>query len=146
MPAFFLSQNLGLSPFFVIILPMNNIDQLFSRLAKSKFRSRFKLTPKGLAYFRRRGMNQILAQATNFITQRLAPANPPNEGRQTPMKNHPVFIAQHATATCCRQCLQKWHNIPKNKPLTEDQITYITRVIEHWLRNQPITEDKSLFD
>lgn len=45
----------------------------------------------------------------------MAPKNIDNDGKQTPMRGHPVFIAQHATATCCRECLKKWHNIKKRK-------------------------------
>jgi len=44
--------------------------------------------------------------------------------------------AQHATATCCRSCLQKWHGIAKGKELTEEQIDYIAGVIRHWLLQQ----------
>jgi hypothetical protein len=49
------------------------------------------------------------------------------------MHGHPVFIAQHATATCCRSCLAKWHFIPPGRDLTEEQIAYVVGVIERWL-------------
>ena len=45
------------------------------------------------------------------IIKRIAPKEPLNDGKQTPMKGHPVFIAQHATATCCRECTRKWHKM-----------------------------------
>ena len=52
------------------------------------------------------------------------------------MKNHPVFIAQHATATCCRSCLEKWHKISKGTILNEKKIKYITELIMIWIKIQ----------
>ena len=78
----------------------------------------------------------VLEHAADFIAKRLAPAFPANDGKQTPMKNHPVFIAQHATATCCRGCLEKWHGIPKGRPLEMSEKQYIVGVIKRWLINQ----------
>ncbi|MHC4265156.1 MAG: DUF4186 domain-containing protein [Planctomycetota bacterium] len=115
---------------------MRDLDELFVALEKSKFRSSFKLKGKEAKYLKERTIPVLLEHARDFITKRLAAANPPNNGRQTPMKNHPVFIAQHATATCCRNCLKKWHNIHKGKPLSQDEIDYIVSVIGYWLKNQ----------
>ena len=66
--------------------------------------------------------------------QRLAPKVILNDGKQTPMKGHPVFIAQHATATCCRSCLYKWHRIDMNKELTKNEINYIIDIIMTWIK------------
>jgi hypothetical protein len=117
---------------------MRDTNELFAALGRSKFRSRFRLTGKEAAYLKQKGMETILEHARDFISKRLAPANPTNDGRQTPMRNHPVFIAQHATGTCCRNCLEKWHRIPKGQPLTEEQMTYILHVLKRWLANQKI--------
>ncbi len=115
---------------------MRDMDELFEALGRSRFRSRFRLAGKEAEYFRQKGPAKILEHARDFITSRLADANPANDGRQTPMKNHPVFIAQHATATCCRGCLQKRHGIPKGKPLADEEIDYIVEVIARWLDRQ----------
>ena len=112
-----------------------NMEQLFSRLAKSKFRSSFKLRAKELQYLQNKGFNVIEQHARDFIKERIAPALPENDGKQTPMKNHPVFIAQHATGTCCRKCLEKWHGIKIGRELSEQQVDYIVSVIMHWLHN-----------
>ncbi|MHC4123123.1 MAG: DUF4186 domain-containing protein [Planctomycetota bacterium] len=117
---------------------MRDVDELFSALAKSRFRSRFKLSSKEAAYLKHKGLEEILIHARGFIETRLAPANPPNDGKQTPMRNHPAFVAQHATATCCRKCLQKHHRIPQNHPLTKEQIDYIIRILHRWLINAPV--------
>lgn len=119
---------------------MLNFEDLFERLSKSKFRSRFKLGAKERAYYEQKGPDEIAAQARMFVNERLAPARPKNDGKQTPMRNHPVFIAQHATATCCRSCLAKWHNIPAGRPLTDQQIGYVTAVIMAWLKRQSNSE------
>jgi Domain of unknown function (DUF4186) len=115
---------------------MRDMDELFAALGRSGFRGRFRLRRREAAYLNEKGMETIRRHARDFVTARLADANPANDGRQTPMKNHPVFVAQHATATCCRGCLQKWHKIPKGKPLTPEQIDYIVEVIMRWLAGQ----------
>jgi hypothetical protein len=115
---------------------MRDRDELFRALSRSAFRSRFLLREKERLYLREKGMETVLEHARQFITDRLAAAEPVNDGKQTPMRNHPVFIAQHATATCCRGCLEKWHGIPKGRPLSQAEIDYIIGVIEHWLRLQ----------
>jgi len=113
---------------------MNDLDILFEKLAKSRFRSSFNLKGKELEYLNSKGINIILEHGRDFVDTRLAPANPPNDGKQTPMKNHPIFIAQHATATCCRGCIEKWHGIPaKDHALTSDEKSYILSVLKRWI-------------
>ena len=111
-------------------------DKLFNALAKSTFRSRFKLKEKDKAYLNQKGFDTIRSHAKDFISKRLAPAEIPNDGKQTPMRGHPVFIAQHATATCCRGCLEKWHKIPKGRVLTEREQEYVVNVIMEWIKRQ----------
>ncbi|NOY54014.1 MAG: DUF4186 domain-containing protein [Deltaproteobacteria bacterium] len=106
------------------------------RLARSSFRSRFRLDPKEFAYLADKGDEIIRRHGEDFIRNRLAPASPKNDGRQTPMRGHPVFTAQHATATCCRSCLAKWHGIPKGAPLTDAEINYIVEIIMAWIGEQ----------
>ena len=111
---------------------MRDIDEIFRALSKSKFRSSIKLRKKERQYLEDKWIETVLEHAREFINERLADAHPKNDGKQTPMKNHPVFIAQHATATCCRGCLERWHGIAKGKKLTIEQIDYIIEVIKHW--------------
>jgi hypothetical protein len=115
---------------------MRDLDDLFTALNQSAFRRRFALGGSDLAYARRHDLSTLLTHARRFIDERLAPATPPNDGRQTPMRGHPVFVAQHATATCCRGCLAKWHRIPRARPLTPVEIEHIVAVIERWLTAQ----------
>ncbi len=114
--------------------------QLFRRLAASRFRSRFHLGEKERQYCLEKGAVVVMGHAADFVRDRLSAAEPANDGKQTPMRGHPVFIAQHATATCCRGCLQKWHNIAQHQPLDEHQQQYICDVLFSWLQqeiNQP---------
>ncbi len=105
-------------------------------LSKSKFRSGFKLKEKEKEYIKQKGLEKIEEHAYDFITKRLAPKYIKNDGKQTPMKGHPVFIAQHATACCCRGCLFKWHKIRENKDLSQKEIKYIVDLIMEWIKRQ----------
>ena len=113
---------------------MRDPDDLFQALRQSAFRRRQKLSGADLAYLRGRGMETVRRHAHEMIAARLAPADPPNDGKQTPMRGHPVFVAQHATGTCCRGCLAKWHRIPRGRALTDEERAYVVTVLERWLR------------
>lgn len=107
-----------------------------NNLSKSKFRSSFHLKEKDIDYLKNKTIDTIKIHAYDLIKKRIAPQNIPNDGHQTPTKGHPVFIAQHATATCCRECLYKWHKIPKNTKLTDYQIDYIVELIIIWIKKE----------
>lgn len=115
---------------------MQDLEHLFAALAKSTFRSGFQLRGKDFTYLQQKDLSVVLDHAEDFIKKRLAPAMIANDGKQTPMRGHPVFVAQHATACCCRGCLQQWHHIPHGRELTLAEQAYIVVVIERWLRDQ----------
>ncbi|MEG3109873.1 MULTISPECIES: DUF4186 domain-containing protein [Pantoea] len=115
---------------------MTPLDDLFQRLSRSPFRQRFALGKIEYDYCLNKGEVQVREHAADFIKQRLAAAEPTNDGKQTPMRGHPVFIAQHATGTCCRGCLRKWHAIPQHQALTTEQQAYAVEVILHWIHQQ----------
>ncbi len=108
--------------------------EILDRLAKSKFRSSFKLKQKDIDYINQKGLETIKKHAQDFISKRVAPAYVANDGKQTPMRGHPVFIAQHATATCCRKCINKWHKFPMGTQLTQQQQDYIVELIMKWIK------------
>ena len=113
-----------------------DLEKVFAALAESSFRRGFRLRGRELEYYRNKGLRVVLEHAAAFIEARLAAASPANDGKQTPMRHHPVFIAQHATATCCRGCLRKWHGIPKGRALTDAEKQYVAEVIRAWLIRQ----------
>ena len=111
-------------------------SNIFDKLSKSKFRSSFHLSKKDIDYISNKGIKEIEKHAIKFIQERLSSDKITNDGKQTPYRGHPVFIAQHATATCCRGCLEKWHHIPKNKSLTKEEQQYIVTIITDWIEIQ----------
>ena len=115
---------------------MRPLDDVFSALARSAFRRRFRLQEREREYLRTRGLDVVTAHAQDFVARRLAPASPANDGKQTPYRGHPVFVAQHATATCCRGCLEKWHGIPRGRELTAEEQAHVVAALARWLREQ----------
>ncbi len=113
-----------------------DLTDLFNRLSKSRFRSRFRLTPKDREYITCKGIDTIRSHAKDFVAKRLSPAVIPNDGKQTPMKGHPVFLAQHATGCCCRGCFSKWHGITPGRELTTDEQDYAVAVLMAWIERQ----------
>ena len=115
---------------------MQTIEEALDKLAKSKFRSSFHLTTKDKEYIARVGLPTVKKHAEVFIRQRLAPAEIPNDGKQTPMSGHPVFKAQHACACCCRGCLEKWYKVRKGKKLNSEEQTKIVNLLMRWIEKQ----------
>lgn len=113
-----------------------SINQILDALQHSTFRAKFKLSDRDFLYIDSKGVDTIRDHAFDFVSSRIAPQYPKNDGKQTPMKNHPVFIAQHATATCCRNCLRKWHGIQKAKQLSSSEVAYIVDVLMGWIERQ----------
>lgn len=117
------------------------MNDIFERLSKSKFRSNFHLKNKDKKYIEEKGIDTIKKHAYDFINNRLSDVSKVIDGKQTPMRSHPVFIAQHATACCCRGCLEKWHHIPKGRLLTKKEIDYIANIIMKWINNEMNRKD-----
>ena len=113
-----------------------NINNILDRLKSSPFRAKFALDDKDRAYIKAKGLDTIRLHAYDFIEKRLAPAVILNDGKQTPMRGHPVFKAQHACACCCRGCLEKWHKIPKGRELRPEEKDYIVNLLMKWIENK----------
>lgn len=105
-------------------------------LSKSKFRAKFRLDDEDKKYIDQSGLETLRRHANDFVKKRLAPANPKNDGKQTPYQGHPVFKAQHATATCCRSCLKKWYGIEKDKAMTTKEIDSVIAIIMKWIESK----------
>ena len=111
-----------------------DINHVLYQLSLSKFRNSFHLNQKMKEYVNDKGMDVVREHAYDFVCERLKPANPYHDGKQTPMRQvHPVFIAQHACACCCRGCLEKWHHIPKGRELTDQEVDYIVCLLMEWI-------------
>ena len=112
------------------------IDWRLKTLAEQRFRAKFHLRGRDAALVQLRGRETIRQHAEDLIGKRLAPALPYKDGKQTPYRGHPVFVAQHATATCCRSCLERWHEIPRGRELTSDERAYVIDVIWRWIERE----------
>jgi Domain of unknown function (DUF4186) len=112
------------------------IDRRLDALSRQRFRAKFHLHGRDAALVQLRGREAIRRHADELITKRVAPAAPYKDGKQTPYRGHPVFVAQHATATCCRSCLERWHEIPKGHELTNDERAYVVEVIWRWIERE----------
>ena len=115
---------------------MQSIDTALEKLQKSDFRRKFKLSAKDIAYINEKGSDVIRSHCEDFIRERLAPSYIPNDGKQTPMRGHPVFVAQHACACCCRGCLNKWYKVKKDTALTDEQQKKIVSLLMRWIEKQ----------
>ena len=112
-----------------------DIDSILYSLSKSKFRSSFKLKEKDIEYINKKGMSIIKSHAFDFLNKNIR-IKIAKDGKQTPMHGHPVFIAEHATATCCRGCIEKWYKIPQDKELDDEDINYLVTIIMKWIEHE----------
>jgi hypothetical protein len=117
-------------------LTTDELDARLDRIGRHRFRAGFHLRGRDRATAELRGPATMRAHAAELIADRLAPAEPRRDGRQTPYRGHPVFVAQHATATCCRTCLLRWHGIPKGRVLSREERAYVVDVIARWIARE----------
>ncbi len=122
------------------VLFMDRTLNILNKLSNSKFRNSFHLKKKKFDYIAEKGIEKIKSHACDFVNKHLKDISTFQDGKQTPMRGHPVFIAQHATATCCRECLYKWHHIEKTHILSEEEIEYIVNIIMSWIKNEIINK------
>jgi hypothetical protein len=115
---------------------VNDLDPRLEAIARHPFRAKFRLRGRDREMAERRGLRMMGRHAGELIAKRLAPAAPDKDGKQTPYRNHPVFVAQHATATCSRTCLERWHGIPKGSQLTAEEQAYVVDVISRWIERE----------
>src|SRR4051812_47751504 len=98
-------------------MSVEDMDGLLERITRQPFRAKFHLGMRERKATEQRGIDTMRLHPAEITARRRAPAVPHKDGKQTPYGGHPVFVAQHATATCCRTCLQRWHDIAKGRPL-----------------------------
>jgi len=120
----------------VALSSTETIDERLDSIGEQPFRARFHLRGPERALVQLRGLKTVRRHAEDVITGRLAPAAPKEDGRQTPYRGHPVFVAQHATGTCCRSCLERNHQIARGHELTGPEHRYVTDVIMRWIERE----------
>lgn len=90
---------------------------------------------RAMNHARRKGKIKLKVDVENRIIKSVGKSNTGNawDGRQTPWEGNTIFYAQHATATCCRKCIKRWHGIPNDRDLNSDEIQYIKKLIFMYL-------------
>jgi len=84
---------------------------------------------KAINHARRKGIRGMKEAAEHLVRKKLSSAVPTFDGRQTPKDGNALFYAQHATASCCRKCVEYWHDIQYGRPLTETEIAYLSELL-----------------
>jgi uncharacterized protein DUF4186 len=77
----------------------------------------------------RKGRAALLGSVANRIAKSVGVENPYRDGQQTPFQGNVIYYAQHATASCCRTCIEYWHGIEKGRPLTSDEQDYLIQLV-----------------
>jgi len=89
-----------------------------------------------LDHARRKGKIGMRLAADKRIRQSVGPAEPGFDGRQTPKTGNVLYYAQHATASCCRQCIEEWHGFSKGRALTDEEIIYLTTLVVNYVEER----------
>lgn len=122
--------------FYNASMKNKNIEECLNKLSASKFRASFHLKKDDKLYYEKKGKDVIRSHAIDFVVQRLSPSFPKNDGKQTPMHGHPVFVAQHATATCCRGCFEKWYGTKRGVAMSKEEIDFAVNLIMAWIERE----------
>jgi len=91
---------------------------------------------RAINHARRKGSQGMREAAEKRIRNSVADAKPFRDGMQTPKEGNALYYAQHATATCCRKCIEDWHGIPSGQALTDDQIVYFVELIMLYIQER----------
>jgi hypothetical protein len=83
-----------------------------------------------------RTAEQLAGSATSTLRRALVVGHV-LEGHQTYFayndKATIIHCAQHATATCCRSCLETWLGIPRSQPLATDDLAYCASLVDGYV-------------
>jgi hypothetical protein len=115
---------------------LSRIDETFKNLKYEFIRHYYwhrNIDDRAVNYAKRKGKINLMATVEKRIRSSVSKPADSFDGRQTDWNGNPIFYAQHATATCCRRCIEKWHNIPRDRELTKSEIQYFTELARRYL-------------
>ena len=119
---------------------INDIEHIFASLQIELVRHYFWHLPmpqRAIDYATRKGWSGLRQRIPIQLCSLVGASNPTFDGRQTPRENsrnvNPIHFAQHATASCCRKCIEVWHGIPKGRALTQPEISYLSQLAIRYL-------------
>lgn len=115
---------------------LSDVQYTFEALRYELIRHHFwhiPLSEYAINYARRKGKTGLKTAAQRHIEKAVANPTHPRQGRQTPRETSPtaniIHYAQHATASCCRKCLEEWHGIPPDRFLFVEEISYLRDLV-----------------
>lgn len=85
----------------------------------------------------RRGRIMLREKVRSHLSAKVGSAEPSFNGRQTSWGGpEPTTYAQHATASCCRKCIEEWHGISRTRALTSQELDYLTELAMLYLERR----------
>lgn len=116
----------------------SDIEYTFESLKHELIRHHFwhiEIDQRAGNYANRKGRTNLRLAVRSRIRSSIGSPNNPYDGRQTPMEGsgNPIHYAQHATASCCRKCVEYWHDIPTSRALKDDEIQYLAELAMMYL-------------
>lgn len=118
---------------------LDDISFTFGELRKEHIRHHFwhiEIDEKAIRHARRKGRPGLHEAIENRIRKYVGPATPNYDGRQTPFEGNVIFYGQHATATCCRKCIEEWHGVPQGQELSEEEVSYFSELIKEYVNER----------
>ncbi|NVM29287.1 MAG: DUF4186 family protein [Candidatus Helarchaeota archaeon] len=120
---------------------LNDVKYTIEALRKELFRRRYwarRIDKKLLEPLLEKELSEIEKKVENRIRKYVNKKfnDNPWDGRQTPLEGNLIYFAQHATASCCKKCIEEWHGINRNELLTEEQIKYLVGLIMVYFENR----------
>lgn len=115
---------------------VDDVVTLFDQQRKELIREHYWVAPMDRwAYNQahRLGRLGLHARTGELVRTRIGSAEHPRERRQTTWHKDVVAYGQHATATCCRRCVEYWHGIERGRPLTDAEVRRLTALVTIFL-------------
>jgi hypothetical protein len=88
---------------------------------------------QALAHAQKKGKAQLAIDIERRLRTKAFVTKGAWDGRQTRKTGNVLFYGQHATGTCCRDCMQYWHGIPNDRPLTAGETVYLASLVMRYI-------------
>ncbi len=115
---------------------LGDVQYAFSMLRHEMIRHHFwhlAIDQRAMNHALRKGRSDLVHGVEARIRRSVGLAEPFRDGRQTPKEGNVVYYAQHATASCCRKCIEYWHGIEQGRELRESEIDYLTQLVIRYI-------------
>lgn len=127
---------------------LSDVDAIFGELSHEWIRHTFFDAPFDEAskkQAKKLGLQELKARVRELLEKKIGPAKIFRDGIQTKKEGSAIFYAQHATATCCRKCLEYWYGIAANRELTKDELDFCEGLVFAYLdkRSEELLEESS---